>query len=192
MKKQMDDLILVIDMQNVYLPNQPWGCKNIKKAIFNILTIIKQYHKNIIFTKFIASENPKGVWKEYNKINEEIIKNKFLNEIISDFSILSKKFPCYNKSTYSSMTVPQIREEALKHKRLVITGVVAECCVLSTCFEAIDLGCKIIYLSDAVAGIDDDTEKSVVKVLIGLFPLHVEIMTTSQYLKSLGNEDIED
>ena len=27
----MDDLILVIDMQNVYLPNQPWGCKNIKK-----------------------------------------------------------------------------------------------------------------------------------------------------------------
>ena len=90
------------------------------------------------------------------------------------------------------MTVPQIREEALKHKRLVITGVVAECCVLSTCFEAIDLGCKIIYLSDAVAGIDDDTEKSVVKVLIGLFPLHVEIMTTSQYLKSLGNENVED
>ena len=73
------------------------------------------------------------------------------------------------------MTIPQIKEEALKHKRLVITGVVAECCVLSTCFEAIDLGCKIIYLSDAVVGIDDDTEKSIVKVLIGLFPYMLKL-----------------
>ena len=182
----MDDILLIIDMQNVYKKDQPWECKNLNKIIPNILKLISTLKKNIIFTKFIASKNPIGIWKEYNKLNESINKNEYLNEIIEELKKESEKYPTYTKSTYSSLQIPEIKELALKNKRLIITGVVAECCVLSTCFEAIDLGIKVIYLSDAISGIDDNNEKSCINILLGLSPIQVEIMTTDKYIQSLS------
>ena len=182
----MDDILLIIDMQNVYKKDQPWECKNLNKIIPNILKLINTLKKNIIFTKFIASNNPIGTWKEYNKLNESINNNEYLNEIIEELKKESEKYPTYIKSTYSSLSIPELKELALKNKRLIITGVVAECCVLSTCFEAIDLGIKFIYLSDAISGINDKTEQSCINILNGLCPVHLDIMTTDEYIKSLN------
>ena len=55
-----------------------------------------------------------------------------------------------------------------------MSGVVAECCVLSTVFALIDMGKYVIYLKDGVAGLDIETEKAVEKVLSGLEPLHLK------------------
>lgn len=38
MKK--DDLLLAIDFQNVYLPEQEWACPTIRKALENTLDIL--------------------------------------------------------------------------------------------------------------------------------------------------------
>lgn len=73
---------------------------------------------------------------------------------------------------------------------MIVTGVVAECCVLSTVMSLIDMGIYVIYLKDAVAGIDETTEEAAIKVLEGLSPLHLKIMTTEDYRKvKEGNED---
>ena len=65
----------------------------------------------------------------------------------------------------------------------VLTGVVAECCVLSTAFDAIDLGCEFIYVTDAVSGFDRPREDASILMLSGLSPLHGKIMDTGSYLK---------
>ena len=45
----MKDLLLVIDMQNVYLPEQPWACETAARTKENILKllehrILRRYH----------------------------------------------------------------------------------------------------------------------------------------------------
>ncbi|MFR7376352.1 MAG: isochorismatase family protein [Oliverpabstia sp.] len=77
-----------------------------------------------------------------------------------------------------------MRQAARKADRIILTGVVSECCVLSTFFEGIDLGCKLIWLTDATseAPEPDPAEAKPQHILQGLSPLHVEFMTTEEYL----------
>lgn len=180
------DLFLVIDMQNVYGEGGQWCCPNTRKASERILEILKKKDStdlDVIFTKFLASENPVGVWKQYNVENAAVNEDIYSNEMIAELKEASETYPTYIKSTYSSLTIPEVADAARKAKRVVVSGVVAECCVLATVMALIDEGCKVIYLTDAVAGIDDQTEQAVCKVLEGLSPLHVEFMTSEEYLK---------
>ena len=102
---------------------------------------------------------------------------------VDDFKELQKKYKCYSKSVYSSYSIEQIRKAASDASCVVVTGVVAECCVLSTVMSLIDAGVYVIYLKDAVAGVNNETEEATIKVLEGLAPLHLSIMTTEEYLQ---------
>ena len=73
---------------------------------------------------------------------------------------------------------------AKKARHLVISGVVAECCVLSTVLSAIDAGCKVIYLTDAVAGLSEVSRKETENIISYFAPLHTVLMTTEEYLLS--------
>ena len=184
------DLLLVIDMQNVYTKGQEWACKGIEHASASILRLLNsQKTKQVIFTQYLATEHPDGVWKEYNKVNAAVNSDPWLNEMMPEFLPWVKKHPVYTKSVYSSFVIPQVRELAKHASRVVISGVVAECCVLSTALSAIDAGCKVIYLTDAVAGLNATSQKEAENILSYLSPLHTELMTTQQYLDSLLQEE---
>jgi nicotinamidase-related amidase len=137
---------------------------------------------DVAFTKFIATDAPKGVWVDYNTQNAHVNQDPFANELMDVFDGTVESYPVYTKSVYSSLSIPEIRDAIQRYDNVVLTGVVAECCVLSTAMELIDSGAHVIYLKDAVAGIDESTEQAVEVVLKGLEPLHVNIMTTSEYM----------
>lgn len=194
-----NDLILVIDLQKVYCPGNPWACPNLPKAVKNIQTLLDTVIENtasdaeelsspdVILTRFIADLTEKNnTWEQYNRLNKDIIDDPVMNEFLPEIAAYVEHFPYYDKSTYSSFRISALRDAAARTTdaggRIILTGVVAECCVLATFFEGCDLGCHFIYLTDAVAGIDDATEHAVETVLKGLSPLHVECMTTEQYL----------
>jgi nicotinamidase-related amidase len=50
---------------------------------------------------------------------------------------------------------------------VVVTGVVAECCVLSTVMELIDAGIYTVYLTDGVSGLDREKEAATELILSG-------------------------
>ena len=179
----MKDLLLVIDMQNVYLPEQPWACETAARTKENILKLLGNHSKDqTIFTRYIAAEHPVGTWITYNEMNRKINENPWMNELMDGIKEAAESYHVYDKSTYSSFQVPAIREAAQKADRVILTGVVSECCVLSTFFEGIDLGCKLIWLTDATSGLNPILEAETLHILQGLSPLHVEFMTTEEYL----------
>lgn len=183
----MKDLLLVIDMQNVYAKGGTWCCPKAETAAANIKRLLKDKEDDeVIFTKFLAPKEPKGTWKEYNRINAEVNEDAYANEIMDIFSEDVKRFVVYEKSTYSSTKVPEVLEAAKACDRVILSGVVAECCVLATAFALIDEGIDIVYLTDAVAGIDKHTEEAAVEVLKGLDYAQVRLMTTDEYLTSMG------
>lgn len=192
MKKE--DLILVIDMQKVYTEGQPWACGNVSRAVERISKLLDRVidmeddAPSVILTRFIAAgeDDAAGVWTEYNEENRDINENSVMNEFIPEIARYVEEFPYYDKCTYSCFSQPYVRaaaDRAMVHGGdIVLTGVVAECCVLSTFFQGADLGYHFVYLTDACAGLDDGTEAAVLKVLEGLSPLHIEFMTTEEYL----------
>lgn len=192
MKKE--DLILVIDMQKVYTEGQPWACGNVSRAVERISKLLDRVidmeddAPSAILTRFIAAgeDDAAGVWTEYNEENRDINENPVMNEFIPEIARYVEEFPYYDKCTYSCFSQPYVRaaaDRAMVHGGdIVLTGVVAECCVLSTFFQGADLGYHFVYLTDACAGLDDGTEAAVLKVLEGLSPLHIEFMTTEEYL----------
>ena len=191
-EKSIKPLVLVIDMQNVYSKGQVWECENFNKACQNIQKLLNNsIDEQIIFTRYIASENPKGIWENYNRENARVNNNAWLNEITDEFKESVKEHECYDKSVYSSLSISEIRNAIQTKICVVVTGVVAECCVLSTVMDLIDAGVYVIYLKDAVAGIDLETEKAVIKVLEGLAPLHLQFMTTDEYISKRNVDKLQ-
>lgn len=187
-----NSLLLIIDMQNIYKEGQPWECKNYDNALSNILDLLNDGHisqDNTILTRYIASAHPTGVWKNYNMENAEINANQWYNDLDQKLQLRCKDYKCYDKSTYSSYSVKEIQEAANNASSVVITGVVAECCVLATVSSLIDDGKYVYYITDAIAGLDNEKEEATIKVLEGLTPLHLSIMTTKEF-KALAQSNI--
>mgnify|MGYP000011275443 CR=1 FL=1 len=71
--KTNQDLLLVIDMQNVYTKGQEWACEEVEKASDSILRLLNSRAlSQVIFTQYLAAKHPEGVWKEYNKVNAAV------------------------------------------------------------------------------------------------------------------------
>lgn len=166
--------LLVIDMQNVYLQNNKWACENIEKSIPYIIDLIKHFPKNqIFFTCFISSNNPKGVWNDYNIMNKDVNDNKYLNEYITEIKPYITKDNSFSKSTYSSCKNEILYKKLDEFENIYVVGVVAECCVLSTIFDLIDMGKKVIYCKNGISGITAEQKNLTIKILENLSPLHV-------------------
>lgn len=184
-----NDLLLVIDMQNVYTKGQKWACLDTEGAAKRTLSVIGAMEQagndKIMFTRFLADEHPEGVWKQYNQENAEVNARVWDNEMLPELTQALRKYPLYTKSVYSSLAIPEVLEAAKKADRVVITGVVAECCVLSTVFALIDAGIYVIYLTNGVSGLDREKEVATELVLSGLSPLHLSMMTVEEYLQTL-------
>ena len=178
------DLLLIIDMQNVYAKGGEWECCDTESAAQNILRVVDSGAcDSAIITKFIADPNPRGVWKDYNQKYKKINEDKSANELLPQIAALSARFPVYEKSKYSSLSIPQVREACMAAKRVVVSGVVDDCCVLATVFELIDAGVYTVYLTDATSGLDKEKAAATELTLSGLAPLHVKLMTTEEYVE---------
>lgn len=181
------DLILVTDMQKVYLKGEKWACKNIDSALENIIKLLNKCECEVIFTAFLPPKSPLGQWKTYNLVNADVNSSPKKSEIIDKLKPYTELYPLVFKDRYSSLSNEKVREAAYNtinnNGRVVLTGVVSECCVLSTAMAAIDMGCKVIYLNDAVAGSNKESEKAAGLIIHGMQPVHAKIMATKDYLK---------
>ena len=177
----MKDFLLCIDLQNVYLKGEEWGCIHSQEAIENIKKLLAT-GMDAAFTAFLPPSDPSGAWAEYNRVNSEVNADPWLSEIIDDFKPFLGKCPLYTKSVYSSLLSDEVKAKIEGYDRIVLTGFVAECCVLSTLVSSVDLGIPFIYLTDAVSGLTEQSEAEA-RAIAGYFtPVHGKAGTTEEYL----------
>ena len=92
------DLLLVIDMQNVYTKGQEWACEGVEAASASILRLLNsRMPEQVIFTRYLAAEHPEGVWKEYNEMNAAINADAWLNEMIAKFDWITFRYEYSHK-----------------------------------------------------------------------------------------------
>lgn len=182
----MKDLLLIIDIQNVYFPGQPWACPSVSKTLKNVKKLLDSpacgRAFDVMFTQYLAAEDPKGRWKLYNSEYKDINESEFLCAMADELKPYQEKWPTYTKSTYSSCYVPEIMDAVFKYDRIILTGVVAECCILATMTGLIDAGAHVCYLKDGVSGQSQEWEDTMEKVAASFAPMHTEVLRTEEYL----------
>ena len=184
-----EDLLIAIDFQNVYLPGQPWACPTMEQAIENTLRIIhSQNSPDYVLTQYMPPENPVGCWKRYNEEYAEINADKFLSDFPESIRQIITADNVIVKDTYSSMDCVALISRLAGKKRVVLTGVVAECCVLATMMDAIDLGYEVIYLYDCVSGFTDENEKMIRTLAESFSPIHTQVMSSAEYIRLISND----
>ena len=172
-------------MQNIYLPQEEWACPSMPAASAAIRKLIDSGKAgNVMFTQYLAPEHPEGRWKVYNETYREFNEDPYLCAITDEFLPYLEKYPVEIKSTFSCLKQENILNAARKADSLLLSGVVAECCVLSTMMEAIDLGIHVIYLTDCCSGQTAEKE-DLVRVIAGNSdPVHLTVMTSEEYIRT--------
>ena len=184
--KKKNDLLLIIDMQNVYLPGEEWSCPSMVQAIQHIKTLLDaDCTEQVAFTRFVPPADPVGTWMQYNEENYRVNQCEYLNEIVEDLKPYLRKWPVYEKSFYSSFKVEELMAMAKRADRVVISGVVAECCVLATLMDSIDAGHKVVYLTDCVSGQSEENEAAIQKIAESFAPVHTIVTDSKTYLEEV-------
>lgn len=177
------DLLLIVDMQKVYLPGSPWACPSMPDVEERICHLLDRHPKDrILFTRYLASKTPVGRWAEYNRTFASINSDPTLNELTEKLKPYSEHTAVYDKSTYSSLEIPEVRKAATTSSRVLLCGVVAECCILSTLLSLVDAGVHVIYLTDCISGQTPKNEEMIRTIAESFSPIHVELMTSDEYL----------
>ena len=178
----LGDVLVVVDMQNAYLEDQCWACTKTSSCAEQIAKLIDDgVCDNVVFTEYLAPENPVGTWVTYNEVNAEVNADAWLNEVVDGLKPYLGTYPLYSKSTYSSFGNPDFKALMARAGRIVITGVMSECCVLATAIDAIDTGTPVVYLTDACSGSSQEYEDMVVALMEFASPTHTAVMTTDEY-----------
>ncbi len=182
----MKELLLVVDMQNVYREGAPWACHNVGETVRKIQLLLDSGKSDkVIFTRFDAPSEPQGTWMAYNNEYARINENNYLNEIMPELKPYTKRYPVYSKSAYSSYAIKEVREATAEADRILLTGVVAECCILATLTSLIDAGAKVLYLRDAIAGQTPQWDDAIARIATSFSTIHTEVATVTDYLSTV-------
>ena len=97
-----------------------------------------------------------------------------------------KRAVVIDKSTYSSLDAPEVRATAEGKKAVVLAGVVADCCVIATMYDAIDMGYEVVYLYDCIGGSSPESEEEIRALAEVFSPVHTTVMSAEEYLAAIS------
>ena len=88
----MKDLLLVVDMQNVYGKGMVWECSNMERTKGNIHALLSS-GMDAAFTLFDPPSDPVGAWNEYCRVNKDVNEDSYAGAMMDEFMAYADDFP---------------------------------------------------------------------------------------------------
>jgi nicotinamidase-related amidase len=177
--------LMIIDMQRIFgEPISEWVTPGYASASAGIQRLMEAFESHVCFTRFLAPEQPTGVWIDYYE------KWPFaLDPVNAQLYELSEEFKSIPATTVDRTTFGKWdadTERELGHPaELVLTGVTTDCCVLSTALAAADAGVHAIVAADACAGVTREDHQRALDIMALYSPL-IDIAEVDSILASLA------
>ncbi|WP_328613037.1 cysteine hydrolase [Amycolatopsis sp. NBC_00355] len=174
----MKSILAVIDLQNIFAdPASEWFTPRFAEVVPRIHRLVKAFGNDVVFTRFIAPDRPEGAWKQYYARWPFALQppESPLYQVIPEFQPTST----VDATTFGKWT-PRLATR-VGGARLVLAGVSTDCCVLSTALAAADAGVAVTVVSDACAGVDDESHAKTLDILRLYGPL-VKVATSEEVL----------
>jgi nicotinamidase-related amidase len=173
---------LCVDMQRIFSAEGLWPTPWMDRVLPIVTELANRHPDRTVFTRFItphrASEMP-GMWRLYytrwREATREHLDPEML-ELMSQLRALCPPAASIDKMRYS----PFVGSELATHLRdrgadgLIVTGAETDVCVLATVLGAIDLGYRVIVVTDALCSSSDEGHESSLRVYRGRFSEQIE------------------
>lgn len=157
-----------------------------------VIEVTALFSRRTIFTRFCppthAAAAP-GMWRAYYEKWWMMTQEHLPEEMFGLMPRLAKYCPpaiVFDKRTYSPWVDGRLNA-FLKEQdvdTLVLTGGETDVCVLATALGGIDLGYRVLVLSDAVCSGADATHDASLKLLGERFSAQVELISTDAFLSA--------
>lgn len=176
--------LAVIDMQRVFgEPDSPWLAPRFAEIVDPVRSLAEALAPRVVFTRFVAPAEPRGAWREYYGQWPFALQppDARIYELADPFAAMAG--PTVDATTFGKWG-PELAARTGPGP-LVLAGVSTDCCVLSTALAAADAGVAVRVVSDACAGIDDESHAKALHVMSLYGPL-VEVVTLADVLAGVG------
>ena len=172
--------LAVIDMQRVFgEPGSPWLAPRFAEIVDPVRRLAEAFGPRVVFTRFVAPAVPQGPWRQYYDQWPFALQppDAPIYELANPFAAMAG--PTVNATTFSKWG-PELAAR-VGGGPLVLAGVSTDCCVLSTALAAADAGATVRVVSDACAGVDDESHAQALHIMSLYGPL-VEVVTVAGVL----------
>jgi nicotinamidase-related amidase len=184
---------ICVDMQRMFAEDTPWHVPWMQEVSPQVIEVVSGHANRTIFTRFMTPKTPAeavGQWRPYYEKWSAMTREHLPLEMLELVPELARFLPparVFDKLTYSPWIGGgldlMLRRDAVE--TLVITGGETDVCVLATALGGIDLGYRVIVLSDAVCSGADETHDASLTLLGDRFSVQLDLVTTEQFLSVL-------
>lgn len=181
---------LCVDMQRLFVDDTPWRTPWAERVIPVIARLCEAHAERTCFTRFIPPAAPEAAggawapyWEHWIELTGERI-SPVLLDLVPELQAFAPPARIFDKAVYSPWRTGRLQQALVGSgvDTLVITGGETDICVLATVLGAVDLGFRVIVLTDALCSSADSVHDAVLKLYRDRFALQIETVTLEALL----------
>jgi nicotinamidase-related amidase len=179
-------------MQNIFAPGGPWAAPWMARVLPLVEELTARHAARTIFTRFItprsADEMP-GMWQRYYTRWADVTRDRIapaMLEVVPSLARFAPPATVIDKTRYSAFAAPELLPalHAREASTLIVTGSETDVCVLSTVTAAVDLGFRVIVVTDAICSSSDEGHDAMLKIYTSRFSEQIETADTATLLSA--------
>jgi len=183
-------LHLCIDMQRLFSKEGPWPTPWMERVLPVVAEIAERAPERTIFTRFIPPFRPEdmpGMWRGYYERWREATREHLdpgLLELMPPLQRLVPPAIVLDKPVYSAFAGHKLRDLVSERgiDTLLITGSETDMCVLATVLGAVDLGLRVVIVTDGVCSSSDEGHDSLLALYSKRFRHQIETIDSASLL----------
>jgi nicotinamidase-related amidase len=189
-----DAMHLCVDMQRMFAEETDWQTPWMKRVLPRVTEIAEAHAERTVFTRFIPAQNPAdatGRWRQYWERWRSMTLSSLPAEMVNVLPSLARLVPpafIVDKRVYSPWTDTPL-EALLRERRvetLVVTGAETDVCVLAAVLGAVDLGFRVVVVTDAICSSSNETHDALMTLYHQRYNQQVETATTAETMGAWG------
>jgi nicotinamidase-related amidase len=181
---------LCVDMRRLFSDDGPWPTPWLDRTLPTIVEIAERHPANTVFTRFIPPESPEtmpGQWQRFYDRWHMATRAHLppaLLELLEPLRACVPPAVVLDKPVYSPFHGRRLPALLLERRAdaLVVTGAETDMCVLATVLGAIDLGYRVVLVTDAVCSSSDTGHDALMTLFRERFTEQMDVVTAEEVL----------
>jgi len=179
---------LCIDMQRMFAEPSDWQTPWLPVVLPRVVRVVELAPERTVFTRFVpppSAQDMPGTWQRYYRRWTNMTLDHLDPELVNLVPEMQRYAPparIIDKRVYSPWADGRLHTTLsnLGVDTVVITGAETEVCVLAAVIGAIDLGYRVVVVTDAICSSADQTHDAAIDLYHGRFGMQVEVTSVDE------------
>lgn len=179
-----------VDMQRMFAEKTDWHLPWMDRVRPVVHAIAARHPDRTIFTRFIPATHPgdgsgtwRGYWRRWAAMTQERLHPDLIS-LVPELAALVPPARVVDKHRYGpwiGTTLPALLR-ARRAGAVIITGGETDVCVIATVLGAVDLGLRVVIVTDALCSVSDQAHDAALRIYRDRYAEQIETVTADELL----------